>query len=88
MEEAFKQADNNVNYYELLMPEGTDEMYWIASRCIDNHSSSCAYSISYVNEGRIDVADIFYSNANSDEFSLRIISYSYFECRTYRRRFN
>ena len=34
MQTAFKTANNGVDYYDLLMPDGSDTCYWVASRSI------------------------------------------------------
>lgn len=71
MESAFKEV-NGINYYDLFMPRGTDTSYWIASRCIENHGSSCEFAIRYVDEGRIDAIDVCYSDTDTNHYSSRL----------------
>ena len=51
MKTAFEIAQNGENYYNLLIPDGTDTSYWLASRSINIYSPRCDFCVIRVNEG-------------------------------------
>ena len=63
MRTAFETADNGMNYYDLLMPDGENTFYWVASRCVDTYNSDfCRFFVSEVNGGEMGS---FNSNDNN-----------------------
>ena len=66
MKTAFETANNGVKYYDLLMPDDANTFYWVASRCVNTHSSSCYFYVRAVNFGVVDADFMFFSNGNDD----------------------
>ena len=63
MKTAFKTSDNGVNYYNLLIPNGTETCYWIASRSVDTYSGGiCGFSIEDIGHGAMYANNVFNSN--------------------------
>ena len=63
MQTAFETANRGVNYYDLLMSDGSNTFYWVASRCVDTNSGNCSFGMSAVYGGEMNNDDyIFYSN--------------------------
>ena len=62
MTTTFISAENGVNYYELIMPQGTGTNYWLSSRNVDCAVGGfCYYNVGYVFEGGVDVWPMFRS---------------------------
>ena len=53
MQTAFRRISSEKSYYDLLIPQGTDTYYWLASRCISTDSSFCTFCIRYVSKGYV-----------------------------------
>ncbi len=73
MPTAFKTyGDNTNNYYNLLIPNGMDTTYWIASRCVNAESNYSCFRVRCVWSGRMGAWDMFvsYDNTNKDSFAL------------------
>lgn len=72
MQTAFETAGNGVNYYNLLMPDGGDTYYWVASRCVGTLSSVCDFSVSSVSRGEVRAYFTFnsYDSTNYDCYGL------------------
>lgn len=62
---AFETTDNGVNYYNLLMPDGSGTYYWVASRCVDANSSDCYFSVRFVHSGFVNAYYVFGSDGSS-----------------------
>ena len=67
MQTAFETTDNGVNYYNLLMPDGSGTYYWVASRCVDTYSSDCGFGVRRVVNGDMGADGMFYSGDNNDD---------------------
>ncbi len=61
MKTAFKTAEGGVNYYDLLIPQGSSANYWLASRCIFTGTDDCSFDTSYVVNGGIGAYGMYYS---------------------------
>ena len=48
-----KQDETQGNYYNLIMPNGTNTTYFIASRCVNNNADFCVFSLYGVSKGEI-----------------------------------
>ena len=59
MQTAFETANNGVRYYDLLMPDGDNTYYWVASRCVDANPVFCVFHVCYVFSGGMDAYDMF-----------------------------
>ena len=57
-----KQNSSTENYYNLIMPKGTNTTYWVASRCIGASSDICAFYVCGVISGGVG-ADAMYSSS-------------------------
>ena len=53
MQTAFETASNGVNYYSLLIPDGVNTFYWLASRAINNYSNRSDFNVNRVNKGDV-----------------------------------
>lgn len=72
---AFKNVENNSkvsNYYNLIMPSGTSTSYWIASRCIDVHSTNCNFRIRNIDNGNVGASIMCNSFGNGGSYSLAL----------------
>ena len=70
MQTAFTIADNGTNYYNLLIPDGLNNNYWLASRCIHTNSSDCDFRIRTIDhDGSMNAYHMYYSNGNIDHDS-------------------
>ena len=67
MQIAFKTANNGINYYDLLMPNGT--RYWLASRCVNASSSRCGFGVRSVHSGGVDTCYMYDSSGYADSNS-------------------
>ena len=65
MQTAFESTENGINYYNLLMPDGANTYYWVASRCVFTDSSNCDFDVCNVAYGRVYASNMFYSYAGS-----------------------
>ena len=65
MQTAFETTDNGVNYYNLLMPDGSGTYYWVASRCVHTRSSLCYFRVRNVYGGRMDADFLFDSGEDN-----------------------
>ena len=61
IEKVFKETENGINYYELLIPQRENTHYWIASRDIGTGTSNCGFGVCNVYKGDIKHHDMFYS---------------------------
>ena len=61
MQTAFESTENGINYYNLLMPDGENTFYWVASRCVNTNSSICNFSVCHVNSGGVSAYNMFNS---------------------------
>ena len=66
MQTAFETANSGVNYYDLLMPDGNNTYYWVASRCVRAFSGGCIFYVRNVNSGGMDAGGMFNSSEGSD----------------------
>ena len=66
MQTAFETTDNGVNYYNLLMPDGSGTYYWVASRCVSTNSSNCYFYVRRVYRGNVYARSMFISNGNNN----------------------
>ena len=64
MQSAFETASNGTSYYSLLMPDGSNTYYGVASRCVNTNSDACGFIMSYVYGGEMLVRNMFASNGN------------------------
>ena len=64
MQTAFETANSGVNYYDLLMPDGNNTYYWVASRCVNTYSSNCDFLVRYVSSGGMGADNVFISYEN------------------------
>lgn len=75
MKTAFKDVENSSsasNYYDLIMPKGTSTTYWLASRCVDTYSSSCAFGVRNVGSGSGNAYGMFNSGNIANYGSLAL----------------
>ncbi len=72
MQTAFKDANNGVNYYSLLMPSGKSTTYWVASRCVNTNSSYCNFIVSYLKLGSVNGIYMYDSNDYTRSASLAL----------------
>ena len=69
MQTAFETANSGVNYYDLLMPDGNNTYYWVASRCVNASSSKCYFDVRFVGSGDVDADYMFHSiEGNNDSY--------------------
>ena len=61
MKNAFKDAPNGINYYNLLMTDDINTNYWVASRCISTDSEVNYFSVSRIKEGTMNSNAMFIS---------------------------
>lgn len=69
----YTKKDNSIgNYYNLIIPDGANQYYWVASRCVTAYSYSCDFAIRIVYEGRLTGSRMYRSSGTpySDTFSL------------------
>ena len=66
MQTAFETASSGVNYYDLLMPDGNNTYYWVASRYVDTYSSYCGFNVRYVGSGYMYANNLFGSNESDN----------------------
>lgn len=66
MQTAFETTDNGVNYYNLLMPDGSGTCYWVASRCVNASSSYCDFDVRFVDSGSVSAYAMFYSSGGGN----------------------
>ena len=52
-EDYTKQDSSTANYYNLIMPKGTNTTYWVASRCVGTNSSYCYFLVRFVTSGAV-----------------------------------
>ena len=74
METAFKkfsEVGSSVegNFYDLIMPDGTNTYYWVASRCVSTYLSNCNFDVCSVSGGDVDAYYVFKSNSDDDSYS-------------------
>ena len=65
MKTAFKTAEGGENYYNLLIPKGSNTKYWLASRCLYVDSNYCGFNVRNVDNGDIFVSYMYHSNDNN-----------------------
>lgn len=61
------ESENDVNYYDLLMPDGTNTFYWVASRCVDAYSNICVFYVRAVSSGGVGARYVFDSSGYVDD---------------------
>ena len=66
MQTAFETANSGVNYYDLLMPDGNNTYYWVASRYVNTNSSICDFCVSCVDGGDMRAGYLFNSGGNGN----------------------
>lgn len=66
MQGAFETVSNGTSYYSLLMPDGSNTYYWVASRCVDAYSDICYFDVSVVIEGGMYANYGFDSDGNGN----------------------
>ena len=69
MQTAFETANSGVNYYDLLMPDGNNTYYWVASRCVHAFSSNCYFGVRFVDSGDVYADNMFISRGSSNDYS-------------------
>ena len=71
-EDYTKQDSSIANYYDIIMPKGTNTTYWVASRCVDAYSHFCRFYVYVVYWGSVDADSVYDSNydINDDELAL------------------
>ena len=67
MQGAFETASNGTSYYSLLMPDGADTYYWVASRCVNTNSDYCSFRVSCVSEGEMNADNMFHSDGSDGD---------------------
>ena len=77
MQTAFKPYDEeNVdkgNYYNLIMPSGTNTAYWVASRCVDANSGGCIFIVLGVYFGNVSGGYVYNTNDSASSSSLTLL---------------
>ena len=71
MQDAFNSSENGVNYYNLLIPDGTDTTYWVASRCVNtNQDYYCYFDVSCISVGEMNAFSVYgsYDGDGSPDF--------------------
>ena len=48
-----KQDSTTANYYNIIIPKGTDTIYWIASRCTNPYPATCNFNVCTVTSGNV-----------------------------------
>ena len=66
MQTAFETANSGVNYYDLLMPDGNNTYYWVASRYVNTNSSFCNFNVRYVDSDSMGANNVFDSRGNGN----------------------
>ena len=61
-EDYTKQDSSTANYYNLIMPKGTNTTYWVASRCVGADSSHCNFYVRIVYSGSVNAGNVCSSN--------------------------
>ncbi len=72
MKTAFKTATNGTKYYDLIIPQGSNTTYWLASRCVNAGSSYCYFNMRFVNGGRVNAGGMYDSNDGAGSHSLAL----------------
>ena len=65
MQTAFKTATNGTKYYDLIIPQGSNTYYWLASRCVYAYSSNCNFYVRSVYSGGVGAGGMYYSGGNT-----------------------
>ena len=68
-EDYTKQDSSTANYYNLIMPKGTNTTYWVASRCVDTYSSYCFFGVRIVSSGLVSAYNMYGSNGSTSYYS-------------------
>ena len=66
MQTAFRTAEGGTNYYNLLIPQGSSTIYWLASRCIYTISIGCNFEIRNINDGGVVCRNMYFSGMGFD----------------------
>ncbi len=66
MPTAFRTLNGEVNYYNLLIPNGSSTTYWLASRCVSTYSEKCNFSMYNVYTGNVSGCDMYSSNDDTN----------------------
>ena len=54
------------------MPKKYSTTYWVASRCINNYESGCAFNVRMVHGGTVDASDVYNSYDSYIDSSLAL----------------
>ena len=65
-------ATNGTKYYDLIIPQGSNTTYWLASRCVNAGSSYCYFNMRFVNGGRVNAGGMYDSNDGAGSHSLAL----------------
>ena len=57
-----KQNSSTENYYNLIMPKGTNTTYWVASRCVRPLSGYCGFGVRAVGSGLVGAYGLYGSS--------------------------
>ena len=68
-EDYTKQDSSTANYYNLIMPKGTNTTYWVASRCVATGSSDCDFAVRVVYSGGVYAYSMYDSNGSTSYYS-------------------
>ena len=66
-EDYTKQDSSTANYYNLIMPKGTNTTYWVASRCVNAYSSSCYFRVRAVLSGGVGAISVYNSGDSTND---------------------
>ncbi len=66
MQTAFRTVNDKVNYYNLLIPNGSSTNYWLASRCINTGSNYIDFNMRQVYRGCVNANSMYDSNDSTN----------------------
>ena len=67
MQIAFKTVNDDTDYYNLLMPNGSSTNYWLASRCINTGSNYIDFNMRQVYRGCVNANSMYDSNDSTNK---------------------
>ena len=72
MQTAFKTIEEGTSYYDLLILQGSNTNYWLASRCINTGSNLCSFVMRYVGDGSVNAYGMYgsYGDTNKNYYAL------------------
>ena len=72
MQTAFKTVENNINYYNLICPEGTEQTYYVASRSLIASDEVSIFVMSIIDRGVMNGARMLDSDCTTDGYAFAL----------------